>query len=59
MQPGVEKPVLRDAGYRGGAFGPPTFEVNGRMLPNNPPLATVLEHLQVEGGVSRSLSRPA
>jgi protein-disulfide isomerase len=36
---------LAAAGYRGRAVGTPTFEVNGRMLPNNPSLATIRKHL--------------
>ena len=33
------------AGYRGGGIGTPTFEVNGKMLPNNPSLDTILNNL--------------
>jgi glutaredoxin len=33
------------AGYRGGGIGTPTFEVNGKMLPNNPSLATIIKHI--------------
>ncbi len=33
------------AGYRGRGIGTPTFEVNGKMLPNNPSLATIRKHL--------------
>jgi glutaredoxin len=33
------------AGYRGGGVGTPTFEVNGRMLPNNPSLTTIIKHI--------------
>lgn len=36
---------LAQAGYRGGGFGTPTFDVNGTMLPNNPSLATIREYL--------------
>jgi glutaredoxin len=36
---------LRDSGFRGGAFGTPTFEVNGRMLPNNPSIETILRNI--------------
>ena len=36
---------LAAAGYKGRAVGTPTFEVNGRMLPNNPSLATIRKHL--------------
>lgn len=36
---------LSNAGYRGGAIGTPTFDVNGNMLPNNPSLDTIREHL--------------
>jgi glutaredoxin len=36
---------LTNAGYRGGAIGTPTFEVNGKMLPNNPSLDTIRKHL--------------
>jgi protein-disulfide isomerase len=36
---------LAAAGYQGRAVGTPTFEVNGRMLPNNPSLATIRKHL--------------
>lgn len=35
---------LRAAGHLG-AIGTPTFEVNGRMLPNNPSLTTIIKHL--------------
>jgi glutaredoxin len=35
---------LRAAGHFGGV-GTPTFEVNGRMLPNNPSLETISKHL--------------
>lgn len=35
---------LQAAGYRGGV-GTPTFEVNGKMLPNNPSLGTIRKHL--------------
>jgi len=33
------------AGYRGGGVGTPTFEVNGKMLPNNPSLSTIIKNL--------------
>jgi glutaredoxin len=36
---------LRASGFRGGGVGTPTFEVNGKMLPNNPSLATIRKHL--------------
>jgi glutaredoxin len=36
---------LLASGYQGGGIGTPTFEVNGTMLPNNPPLATIIKHL--------------
>jgi glutaredoxin len=36
---------LRATGHRGGV-GTPTFEVNGKMLPNNPSLDTILRHAQ-------------
>lgn len=36
---------LTHAGYRGGAIGTPTFDVNGRMLLNNPSLETIRKHL--------------
>jgi len=36
---------LRAVGHAGGV-GTPTFEVNGKMLPNNPPLDTILRHAQ-------------
>ena len=36
---------LSHAGYRGGAIGTPTFDVNGKMLPNNPSLDTIRKHL--------------
>jgi glutaredoxin len=36
---------LRRAGFRPGAIGTPTLEVNGVMLPNNPSMSTVLKHL--------------
>jgi glutaredoxin len=36
---------LAAAGYKGRGVGTPTFEVNGRMLPNNPSLATIRKHL--------------
>jgi hypothetical protein len=29
----------------GGAIGTPTLDVNGTMLPNNPPLEEILRHL--------------
>jgi glutaredoxin len=37
---------LEHAGYRPGAIGTPILEVNGVMLPNNPSIRTVLQHLQ-------------
>jgi hypothetical protein len=37
---------LERAGFRPGAIGTPILEVNGAMLPNNPPMRAVLEHLQ-------------
>lgn len=40
MQELTEK--LQAAGYQGGAFGTPTLEVNGKMMPNNPPLKDIL-----------------
>jgi len=36
---------LRAAGHSGGV-GTPTFEVNGRMLPNNPSLDSLLRYAQ-------------
>lgn len=33
------------AGYKGGGIGTPTFEVNGKMLPNNPSLDTLIRNL--------------
>lgn len=36
---------LMASGYRGGGIGTPTFEVNGKMLPNNPSLDTIIKHL--------------
>jgi glutaredoxin len=33
------------SGYRGGGIGTPTFEVNGKMLPNNPSLDTIIKNL--------------
>jgi protein-disulfide isomerase len=36
---------LAAAGYKGRAIGTPTFEVNGKMLPNNPSLATIRKYL--------------
>ncbi|MNC86794.1 Glutaredoxin [compost metagenome] len=36
---------LRNAGYRGGGIGTPTFDVNGKMLLNNPSLETIIKHL--------------
>jgi protein-disulfide isomerase len=36
---------LAASGYKGRAIGTPTFEVNGKMLPNNPSLATIRKHL--------------
>ena len=36
---------LMASGYRGGGIGTPTFEVNGKMLPNNPSLNTIIKHL--------------
>jgi protein-disulfide isomerase len=36
---------LLASGYRGGGIGTPTFEVNGKMLPNNPSLDTIIKHL--------------
>lgn len=36
---------LLTSGYRGGGIGTPTFEVNGKMLPNNPSLDTIIKHL--------------
>lgn len=36
---------LQRAGFRPGAIGTPTLEVNGVMLPNNPSMRTVLKHL--------------
>jgi glutaredoxin len=36
---------LTNSGYRGGAIGTPTFDVNGKMLPNNPSLETIRKHL--------------
>ena len=37
---------LERAGFRPGAIGTPIMEVNGKMLPNNPSLGTVLRQLQ-------------
>jgi glutaredoxin len=37
---------LENAGFRPGAIGTPIMEVNGVMLPNNPSIRTVLQHLQ-------------
>jgi len=42
---------LEMAGYKGGGFGTPTLEVNGVMLPNNPPLEEILK--TATGGVYR------
>ena len=36
---------LHASGYRGGGIGTPTFEVNGKMLPNNPSIDTILKHI--------------
>lgn len=36
---------LQNAGYRGGGVGTPTFDVNGKMLLNNPSLETIIKHL--------------
>lgn len=33
---------LQAAGYMGGGIGTPTLDVNGRMMPNNPPFEEVL-----------------
>lgn len=36
---------LEAAGYRGGAIGTPILEVNGKMLPNNPSMDTIISNL--------------
>jgi glutaredoxin len=36
---------LKQAGITGGAIGTPTLDVNGRMMPNNPPLAEILREV--------------
>jgi glutaredoxin len=33
---------MQAAGFRGGGIGTPTLEVNGKILPNNPPIKDVL-----------------
>jgi len=38
---------LQQAGIMGGAIGTPTLEVNGKMMPNNPPLAEILREVAV------------
>ena len=47
-EPGRQRELFEKlivAGYRGGGIGTPTFEVNGKMLPNNPSLDTILNNL--------------
>jgi glutaredoxin len=34
---------LNAAGFRGGGIGTPTLEVNGKMMPNNPPFEEILK----------------
>lgn len=34
---------LQAAGYMGGSIGTPTLEVNGKMMPNNPPFEQILK----------------
>jgi glutaredoxin len=36
---------LQQAGIMGGAIGTPTLEVNGKMMPNNPPLAEIVREV--------------
>jgi glutaredoxin len=36
---------MEHAGFKGGGIGTPTLEVNGKMLPNNPPLADILREV--------------
>ena len=36
---------LQAAGMRGGGIGTPSFDVNGRMLLNNPSLEEIRKHL--------------
>lgn len=42
---------LTASGFQGGGIGTPTLEVNGRMMPNNPPLDDIVA--QATGGVYR------
>ena len=41
---------LQRAGIMGVAIGTPTLEVNGRMMPNNPPLAEILREVAAYAG---------
>ena len=36
---------LQAAGFSGGAFGTPTLEVNGKMMPNNPPVEEIIKQV--------------
>jgi glutaredoxin len=36
---------MEQAGFQGGGIGTPTLEVNGKMLPNNPPLAEIIREM--------------
>jgi glutaredoxin len=36
---------MRAQGIAGGRIGTPTFDVGGRIMPNNPPLSAIIKHL--------------